>query len=67
VVRTGVRVGDVEVLVAEADHVVRREGFDAVASELAGCAEDDGADQKTPPMTLIVFSMLLSSVIHSML
>jgi hypothetical protein len=53
--------------VAEAHHIVRREGFDAVASELTGCAEDDGADQKTPPMALIVFSMLLSSVIHSML
>ena len=63
----GVRVGDVEVVVAEADHVVRREGLDTVASELAGCAKDDGADQKTPPIALIVFSIVLSSVIHSML
>jgi hypothetical protein len=53
--------------VAEAHHVVRGEGLDAVTAELPRCAEHDDPGQKTPPIALIVFSMELSSVIHSML
>ena len=49
---------DLELLVAEADDVVGREGLDAVAAELAGGADDDDADQKTPPIFLIVFSIV---------
>ncbi len=63
----GVRVRDVETVVTETDDVIRCERLDAVAPELAGCAKDDDTDQKTPPIILIVFSIVLSNVIHSML